>query len=68
MNNKEAISNIIYETLDYMYCDNCRSAFEIDENDKKWGCEFCYRKYNGWGISRAVSDALAEKIMRVGDE
>lgn len=68
MNNKEVISNILYETLDHMYCNNCRCASEIDENDEEWGCEFCHRKYNGWGISRAVSDALADKIVNIGDK
>lgn len=68
MTKQEEISNILYEALCYMYCDNCRCDSEIDENDPMWGCECCYRKYNGWGISRAVSDALAEKIMKIGDE
>lgn len=48
---KNAIATMIYESLDYMYCDNCRFGSEIKEADCEegmYGCEDCHRKYNGW--------------------
>ena len=57
---KEQISDIIYNYLDYMYCDNCRYDSEITDDDCH--CEDCHRKMNRWGISRATCDILAEKI------
>lgn len=69
---KQAIANIIYENLGYMYCDNCRFCSEISEEESiqkfgYWGCNNCYRKYNGWGISKAKAEYLAEAIMKVYD-
>lgn len=69
---KQEIANLIYENLGYMYCDNCRFWSEISEEEsiKKfgyWGCNDCYRKYNGWGISKAKAENLAEAIMKVCD-
>lgn len=69
-NNKiDKIAKIIYDRLCYMYCDNCRLNSEIDEEEaiKKygyWGCEDCYRKYNGWAISMAESENIAKKIIK----
>lgn len=67
---KEKISNLIYETLRYMYCDNCRFNSEISEEEsmKKygyWGCEDCHRKYNGWGISKNCCNILANEIIKI---
>lgn len=64
---QKKISDILYENLGYMYCDNCRFDSEISKKESEklygnWGCEDCYRKYNGWGISRATCDELARKI------
>lgn len=64
---EQKIAEIIYETLDYMYCDNCRFNSEISEKDcdesgNIYGCEDCHRKYNGWGISMAASEDLVRKI------
>lgn len=60
--NKDKIANIIYNELSYMYCDNCRYAFEIGEDDPTWNCDECYRKYNSWGISMAEAEHIAEMI------
>ena len=38
---KEEISNLIYEYIDYMYCDNCRYNFEIPDT---CNCDDCHRK------------------------
>lgn len=54
------ISDLIYKRVDYMYCDNCRYNTEIEDE----ACEDCHRKYNGWGISRAEADAIAQAIVR----
>ena len=44
------IAKIIYNNLNYMYCDNCRFNNEIKESDSnEWNCDECHRKYNGWG-------------------
>lgn len=73
MNNiekKQMIAGFIYNKLNYMYCDNCRFDSEIDrkkyeELNGYWACEDCHRKYNGWGISKAVADSLAKEIIKV---
>ena len=67
MTKQEAISNIIYDSLNYMYCDNCRYNSEIGEDDPTWSCDDCHRKYNSWGVSRAISDELASKILKGSD-
>lgn len=56
---KEAISDLLYEKLDYIYCDNCR--YRSEDN---W-CDSCYRKYMDWGIARYTCDELAEEIMKL---
>ena len=65
---KNAIATMIYESLDYMYCDNCRFGSEIKESDCKkgmYGCDDCHRKYNGWGISKKEANRLAKQIMEL---
>ena len=63
------IAELIYNDLDYMYCDNCRFNSEIKEKDCteesgiQWGCDDCHRKYNGWGISKSSAVKLAKKIL-----
>lgn len=59
---KDEIAKIIYEELCYMYCDNCRYNSEIGEDDPNFGCDDCHRKYNGWGISMAKAERIAEMI------
>lgn len=61
---KEKIAKIIYERLDYMYCDNCRYGLEIGQEDSSWGCDDCHRKYNGWGISKNESEKIADIILK----
>lgn len=69
-NNKiDKIAKIIYDRLCYMYCDNCRLNFEIDEEEARkkygyWGCEECHRKYNGWAISMSESESIAGDIIK----
>ena len=58
MDEKEFISKLIYNVVDYMYCDNCRYN---DDNGN--ACEGCHRKYNKWAISKYVCDYLAEVIL-----
>jgi hypothetical protein len=64
---QQQISDLLYNQLGHIYCDNCRFASEISETKSKkefgyWGCEDCYRKYMGWEISRDECDSLARKI------
>ena len=56
--NEFQISDLIYERLNYMYCDNCRYDSEIPG---EW-CEDCHRKNNGWAISRQEADNIAALI------
>lgn len=59
------IANIIYGTLDHMYCDNCRFNSEIKESDSDdWNCDECHRKYNGWGVSMQESNRIAKEILK----
>lgn len=67
---EQAIANLIYNDLDYMYCDNCRFNSEISEKESNekfghWGCEDCHRKYNGWGISKSNAEYLAKEIAKI---
>lgn len=69
------VSNIIYNNLGYMYCDNCRYNSEEDmekyEKHKDilgdYPCEYCHRKYNGWGISRSECNKLAIIIGEINE-
>lgn len=63
--NKEAISKLIYKTLNYAYCDNCKFA---DNNDFNFCCEDCHRKNNNWAVARYTCDELAEKIINLRGE
>lgn len=54
---------MIYDSVDYMYCDNCRFNSEMDNYDG--ACDDCHRKYNGWGISQSESEWLASKICKL---
>lgn len=63
MMNKEEIIDLLYSSLDYVYCFNCRKS---DEN-KEWptdACDYCNRKSMGWEISRGVCEHLAAKILQ----
>lgn len=67
---EQIIANLIYDDLNYMYCDNCRFSVEISEDESMrrfgyWGCEDCHRKYNGWGISKSNAEYLAKKISEI---
>lgn len=67
---EQVIANLIYDDLNYMYCDNCRFSVEISEEESMrrfgyWGCEDCHRKYNGWGISKSNAEYLAKKISEI---
>ncbi len=74
MTKKEKLNTIetmLYTSINYMYCDNCRFGGEIREEDCtdksgiKYGCEDCHRKYNGWGISKKEANRLAKLIMEL---
>ena len=72
MSLSEEIADIIYNKLNYMYCDNCRYDSEKDcetEGDFTFDpCEECHRKSNGWAISKATCELIASKICKVIDE
>lgn len=64
---KESKSNIIAEeifnTLDYMYCYNCRNNDKNNRGYEEDGCDDCHRKYNGWGVSYSTCEQIANKIV-----
>ncbi len=59
---KEAISDLIYKELGYIYCDSCRYR------DEEGWCDSCHRKYMDWGIARYTCDELAERIINLKGE
>lgn len=59
---KETISNLIYDTFNYIYCDNCRYD---DMDNNYYHCEECHRKAMNWSVARSVCDDLAERIMNL---
>lgn len=58
MSKKEKISNLLFENLDYVYCENCRGG----------QCEDCNRKQIGWEISKGKADEVAEEILKLIEE
>lgn len=60
---EDDIAKIIYDNLNYMYCDNCRCNSEIEKDSYEYGCDDCHRKYNGWGISMQTSKRIAKEIL-----
>lgn len=60
---EDDVAKIIYDNLNYMYCDNCRCNSEIKKDSDECGCEDCHRKYNGWGISMQTSKRIAKEIL-----
>lgn len=63
------ISNLIYDHIDYMYCDNCRYDSELEyDKDGYSRCDECHRKYNGWSISLSTSESIAEQILKMMEE
>lgn len=60
---EDDIAKIIYDNLNYMYCDNCRCNSEIEKDSYEYGCDDCHRKYNGWEISMQTSKRIAKEIL-----
>lgn len=60
---EDDVAKIIYDNLNYMYCDNCRCNSEIEKDSCEYGCDDCHRKYNGWGISMQTSKRIAKEIL-----
>lgn len=56
---KNKLVEIIYNELDYIYCDNCRFSLELEN-----GCDDCHRKMMHWEISLNASNILADKILK----
>ena len=62
------ISDLIYEALNHMYCDNCRYDSELNSDDVPYAedrCDNCRRKETGWAVSRAAADSLANRIIEL---
>lgn len=60
---EDDVAKIIYDNMNYMYCDNCRCNSEIEKDSCEYGCDDCHRKYNGWGISMQTSRRIAKEIL-----
>lgn len=79
-NNKvKEISEMIYRTLCYADCGNCRYYSEIPEDVARrelryWPCEKCHRKHlvqfgtDNWAISNRSSYIIAENICKLIEE
>lgn len=59
----EIIAGEIFDHLDYMYCDNCRHDYHESKGYDKDACDFCYRKYNGWGVRYKTCEGIADRII-----
>lgn len=59
---KEKISQLIYNKLEYAYCDNCRGPEAENYEEEEKYCGNCHRKYQNWGIGKNIADELAEQI------
>ena len=53
---KSKISQLLIDTLNYAYCDNC------GKGERKESCD-CYRKYQEWELASHTANTLAEKIL-----
>lgn len=57
-------TELIYKTLDYAYCDNCRgNDKEIMEKEPDF-CDCCNRKSQNWAISKGMAEAIAKAILK----
>jgi len=67
MTQKEKIAEILYNELDYIYCNTCKytqiTREEAEEKFDYYGCDDCYRKYMGWEISKNYAEEIAEEII-----
>jgi uncharacterized Zn finger protein (UPF0148 family) len=57
MTQKEIVSKIIFDSLGYIYCPNCRY------NNERDNCDDCHRKAMGWEISKEFSEEMADEIL-----
>ena len=57
MNANNKIADIIEESLEYIYCHNCKHKDTDDET-----CDYCNRKSMGWEISHDEAMKIANKI------
>lgn len=62
--NKETISNLIYETFDNIYCDNCRHD---NVDGVYYYCGNCHRKAMNWSVAHSTCDDLAERIINLNN-
>lgn len=60
MNSKEKIVNILMNTLNYCYCDNCKYSDDNIYGDQF--CESCHRKYQNWALAEHTAKDLASVI------
>lgn len=57
---RDKIAQVIYDYLDWAYCDNCRYGSELPEK-----CDCCHRKSINWEISKETAEVIADRIMEV---
>lgn len=57
---RDEIAQIIYDYLDWAYCDNCRYDSASPEK-----CDYCHRKSISWEISKETAEVIADRIMEV---
>lgn len=57
---RDKIIQLIYDYLDWAYCDDCRY-----NSENSGECEWCYRKNISWGIGKETAEVLTDKIMDI---
>lgn len=66
---KVEVMNILYTTLNGVYCDSCRFSVLGQEESESifgyYGCDDCYRKHMNWEISENCCEVLSNKILKV---
>ena len=64
---KEEIVDLLYNKLDYLYCDTCKfSSITEEEAEEKYSyyaCDDCHRKKIKWEISKGFCEQLADEIV-----
>ena len=66
---KVEVMDILYTTLNRVYCDSCRFSELGQEESERifgyYGCDDCYRKHMNWEISENCCEVLSDEILKV---
>lgn len=62
---KHKIAEIIFDRLNYAYCDSCRHGDLDSRGCEEASCEFCNRKKIYWAIRYETCLDIAQDIMNL---